>query len=289
MSAVRAVSRPHVLHVGRSATRPALHAARLDGCRCLVPVPGRCVRGRMARHRARLARLRQAEWNREATGSTITSPTSTRSSIASRPRAGAPRRSQPRRQRGQSVRGLRPARVSHVVSLDSFGMPARSGRGRAREDRKWLDALRDPPGFTLMQTWGRRRPVAEEQSRLSRDKAEFLARHWAARCRMERPLLASDPRHKLPFPTVYRHGGDVCRLAQVTAPVLWVAARDSVIVQRWLEQERGPQSIRRDARMPVLPDARFVMIEDAGSYAPSRPARGRRGRDRAVPLVVNRP
>ena len=50
---------------------------------------------------------------------------------------------------------------------------------------------------------------------------------------MARARLRADPRHKLPFPTVYRLEEVFAIWQRITAPVLWVAADDSHI-PRWL-------------------------------------------------------
>ena len=59
----------------------------------------------------------------------------------------------------------------------------------------------------------------------------FLARHWAEALPDGRVRLASDPRHKLPFPTVYRIEETYAVWRNITAPTLWVAAADSNIPQ----------------------------------------------------------
>jgi pimeloyl-ACP methyl ester carboxylesterase len=159
--------------------------------------------------------------------------------------------------------GVRPERVSHAVSLDGFGLPEETADLAPTKIIKWLDALIDPPGFT---PYADMAAVADRlqknNGRLSRDKAEFLARHWASELPDATAALVSDPKHKLPFPTVYRIEEIFAVWRRVAAPVLWVGARDS-FVQRWLSRSGDPQSVLA-ARMSVLPDARFVMIEDAG-------------------------
>ena len=159
--------------------------------------------------------------------------------------------------------GVRPHRVSHVVSLDGFGLPEEGPELAPAKITGWLDALKDPPAFSpyadLAAVADR---LQKNNRRLSRDKAEFLAQHWAIALPDGSARLASDPRHKLPFPTVYRLEEVFAIWRKVTAPVLWVAARDS-FVQRWLSRQGGSGDALAE-RMAVLADARCVMIEDAG-------------------------
>jgi len=156
--------------------------------------------------------------------------------------------------------GIRPERVAKVVSLDGFGIPAEDASSAPGKYAKWLDALRDPPAFApYMSLAAVADRLQKNNPRLSRDKAEFLASHWAEVLPDGSARLVSDPRHKLPFPIVYRMEEVRAIWARVAAPVLWVGASDSFIL-KWLgDGERGLRE-----RMSALPDCRFVAIPDAG-------------------------
>jgi pimeloyl-ACP methyl ester carboxylesterase len=155
--------------------------------------------------------------------------------------------------------GIRPQRVLRAVSLDGFGIPAESPELAPEKMGKWLDALRDPPQFA---PYADLAAVAERlqknNPRLSRDKAEFLASHWAEETPDGSARLVSDPRHKLPFPTVHRIEETLSIWRRATLPVLWVAGSDS-FVRKWLG---GDAELSR--RMKAFPDCRFVTLEDAG-------------------------
>ncbi|TMH17976.1 MAG: alpha/beta hydrolase, partial [Betaproteobacteria bacterium] len=101
--------------------------------------------------------------------------------------------------------GIRPQRVARVVSLEGFGIPAESADVAPAKFAKWLDALKEPPRF---RPYPHLAAVADQlqknNPRLAREKAEFLAAHWAKAQPDGSARLNSDPRHKLPFPTVYR-------------------------------------------------------------------------------------
>nr|MBP8139372.1 alpha/beta fold hydrolase [Burkholderiales bacterium] len=96
--------------------------------------------------------------------------------------------------------GIRPERVRRAISLDGFGIPVESDDDAPRKLAKWLDALRDPPAFS---SYASLAAVADRlqrnNPRLARDRAEFLASHWARTLPDGRAELRSDPRHKLPF------------------------------------------------------------------------------------------
>ena len=156
--------------------------------------------------------------------------------------------------------GIRPERALRVVTLDGFGIPAEGPDFAPAKYAKWLDALRDPPGFA---PYAGMAAVADRlqknNPRLSRDKAEFLASHWARTLPDGTAELVSDPRHKLPFPIVYRMEEVRAVWARVTAPVLWVSASDSFVL-KWLSEGEGGLA----ARMASLRDCRMVTIPDAG-------------------------
>jgi len=156
--------------------------------------------------------------------------------------------------------GIRPDHVGKVVSLDGFGIPAEGPEAAPGKYAKWLDALRDPPAFAPYASMA---AVADRlqknNARLPRDKAEFLAAHWAQALPDGTARLVSDPRHKLPFPIVYRMEEVRAIWSRVSAPVLWVSASDSFVL-KWLGEGEGGLK----ARMAALPDCRMVTIADAG-------------------------
>ena len=165
--------------------------------------------------------------------------------------------------------GVRPRRVARVVSLEGFGIPAEAPEAAPAKYVRWLDALKDPPAF---RPYASLAAVADKlqknNPRLARDRAEFLARHWAQAQPDGSARLASDPRHKLPFPIVYRMEEVFAIWKLISAPVLWVAAAES-FVPKWLgrhpEGEAATDSLAGvRARLARVPDGRLVTIEEAG-------------------------
>ena len=163
--------------------------------------------------------------------------------------------------------GVRRDRVSAVVALDGFGIPFETPDVAPAKLAKWLDALRDPPDFkpyaSLAAVATR---LQKTNPRLSRDKAEFLAAWWARELPDGRAELSSDPRHKMPFPTVYRMEEIFAVWGSITAPVLWVAAAQSDI-PRWLDPAQadgqdGLDGIR--ARLAHVPTGTLAIVQDAG-------------------------
>jgi len=165
--------------------------------------------------------------------------------------------------------GIRPARVRRVISLDAFGVRAEEPSAAPEKYAKWLDALGDPKDFADYASFD---AVAERlrknSRRLTKDQADFLAQHWAEALPDGRIRLSSDPRHKLPFPTIYRIEETYAVWRNITAPTLWVAAADSNI-PKWLDDHPEGEgatdtfaAVKR--RFAHIPNGRMVTIPDAG-------------------------
>jgi pimeloyl-ACP methyl ester carboxylesterase len=158
--------------------------------------------------------------------------------------------------------GVRPRSVSHLVALDGFGVPAEAPERAPARLSKWLDALREPLSLSPY------RDVAavadrlqKNNPRLSRDKAEFLAPHWAEVLRDGSARLRADPKHKLPFPITPRMDETYAIWRGIAAPVLWIAASDSHI-GRWLAGG-GDADSELARRLAHIPDGRLQIVADA--------------------------
>jgi pimeloyl-ACP methyl ester carboxylesterase len=165
--------------------------------------------------------------------------------------------------------GVRPARVRRVISLDGFGIRAEESAAAPEKLAKWLDALLEPKDFAPYASFDAVADRLQKSNpRLPRDKALFLAAHWAEELPDGRIRLASDPRHRLPFPTVYRIEETYAIWRNIAAPTLWIAAADSNI-PRWLDDHPEGEgatdtfaAIRR--RFAHIPRGKMVTIANAG-------------------------
>jgi pimeloyl-ACP methyl ester carboxylesterase len=165
--------------------------------------------------------------------------------------------------------GIRSARVRRLVSLEGFGIPAEPPEKAPDKFRAWLDALHDPPKFAPYRDLA---AVADRlqknNSRLARDKAEFLASHWADVLPDGTARLKSDPRHKLPFPAVYRLEEVLAVWRRIDAPTLWIAGAQSHL-PRWLdahpEGEIGVEDLPGiRGRLASIRNGRLVVVDSAG-------------------------
>ena len=124
--------------------------------------------------------------------------------------------------------GLRPERIARLVSLEGFGLSRTHAEQAPIRIRHWLDGLRQPPRFRPYDSFDDvAARMRRDNPRLTEGKASFLARHWARENGDGTVILRSDPRHKMVKPYLFRIEETVACWKHVTAPVLWVFAKDS--------------------------------------------------------------
>lgn len=158
--------------------------------------------------------------------------------------------------------GVRPQRVRRLVNLEGFGLPqTRAAQAPARY-AAWLDGLKEPQRLrdyaSLDEVADRLR---KNNPRLTPERAAWLAPHWA---RLDaasgRWVIQGDPAHKRANPVLYRAEEALACWARITAPLLWVEARQTDVAKFW--GERYPRS-EFEQRLATVPKVERVVIEDA--------------------------
>jgi pimeloyl-ACP methyl ester carboxylesterase len=156
--------------------------------------------------------------------------------------------------------GVRPARVAKLVILEGFGLhPTEASQAPGRY-AKWLD--QDKAGATLRDYAGLGEFAARlmrDNPRLTQSKADFLAENFSQRRSDGRYGYAADPWHRVTNPVLYRFEEAQACWRAVTAPVLWVVARDSYLYKEFADREEEYQ-----ARLASFPDLTEVVLEDSG-------------------------
>ncbi len=124
--------------------------------------------------------------------------------------------------------GIRPERVAKLVNLEGFGLTGTRAERAPERYARWLGELADKPGFRDYENFeALAERLRSNNSRLSGERASFLARHWGRAKPDGRVELASDPVHKLVNPVLYRIEEAEACWRKVAAPVLWVAGAES--------------------------------------------------------------
>jgi pimeloyl-ACP methyl ester carboxylesterase len=156
--------------------------------------------------------------------------------------------------------GIRPARVEKLVSLEGFGMGRSTPEMAPDRYERWLDELKAPPGLRPYATFDAvAARLRKNNRRLTEEKANFLARHWAQQKATGEIALNFDPRHKIVNPVLSRLEELIECWKRVTCPVLWV-----------LTNEIDPRGWRKDtpaqfqARKDAFRNFREVVLDDSG-------------------------
>lgn len=159
--------------------------------------------------------------------------------------------------------GVRPQRVARLVNLEGIGLPSAEPQQAPGRYAQWLDELLAPPALRPYDSLS---AVAERlqknNPRLSRERAEFLADHWAKPDESGKWKLLADPVHKKVSPMLYRIDEITACWEKIAAPVLWIEAEDSISV-RW----PGPPLAARteiERRIRYIPNVEVVLVRDAG-------------------------
>jgi len=156
--------------------------------------------------------------------------------------------------------GVRPARIARLVNLEGFGLAATTPDQAPARYRRWLDELRDPPGLRPYADFAALADRMQKGNpRLTRERAEFLARHWGRGTDDGTVVLRGDPAHRIINPLLYHYEEVRACWNAVTAPVLWVDTSDSGLLKR---AKISPED--HAARRSAFARLRYVTIEDAG-------------------------
>lgn len=155
--------------------------------------------------------------------------------------------------------GLRAERVARLVDMEGGGMPGAAYADAPGRARKWLDQIRGERSFRVYpdQTAFARR-LMRDNPRLTAERAEYLAMHVTDPCDGG-VRFAADPCHFWTNPFYYAVEDIKAAWRLVTAPVLWLTARDSLVLR---EFESGPDDY--SARIACFRDVKAVMLDNAG-------------------------
>ena len=143
--------------------------------------------------------------------------------------------------------GVRPARIRKLALLEGFGLPRTIAAAAPRRYEKWLDEIADAPALKPYASFEEvEARLMRNNPRLSREKAHFLAPHWAKRLDSGEVFLISDPVHKMANPVLYRLEEAVACWQRISAPVLWVWG-DGQWMKKWFNAGAEDLAERRRA------------------------------------------
>lgn len=128
--------------------------------------------------------------------------------------------------------GIRPGRIAWTVNLEGFGLPATSPEEAPDRLARWLDEQSQRSRQTGYASPGDlAKYLCSRNPRLTPPRAEFLARAWT-RPMGQRYRLASDPRHRLVNPVLYRREEAEACWRRGVAPMLLLLGEHSAFRTR---------------------------------------------------------
>ena len=162
--------------------------------------------------------------------------------------------------------GIRPERIARFVNLEGFGMPATRAEQAPKRYARWMEELRVESRLRPYDSYGALADrLQRNNARLTRERAEFLARHWGKDAPGGGVVLRSDPAHKLVNANLYRLDEAMACWQRATAPVLWVDAEHSETRTRMSLSEHELAERRaafRDLRQVTVADAGHMLHHD---------------------------
>jgi len=162
--------------------------------------------------------------------------------------------------------GVRPERIRRLVNLEGFGMPATVPAQAPGRYAKWMDELKklhhgelDMRAYEMVSGVARR--LMKTNPRLTNDKAEWLARHWAAENIDGTWSILGDAAHKISNAYLYRLEEVQEIYKRISMPVLAVEASDSSLDLWW----KGAYTLEQyHERLKAVPNIEIGHIENAG-------------------------
>ena len=165
--------------------------------------------------------------------------------------------------------GSRPERIRRLINLEGFGMPETVPAQAPGRYAKWMDELKafhagDKALYPYNDAAGVARRLMKTNPRLSQDKADWLAQHWAApRVQADGSTkweILGDAAHKIINAQLYRVEEVLACYARITAPTLSVVASDDSLTG-WY---KGKFTLAQyHARLKSVPHVQNAVIEDA--------------------------
>ncbi len=162
--------------------------------------------------------------------------------------------------------GTRPERIRRLVNVEGFGMPATRPAQAPTRMGQWLDELKaQREGANALKPYADAAGVAarlmKTNHRLSADKAQWLAQHWARAGSDGLWRILGDAAHKVINPYLFHVEEALEMYRRITAPVLAVEASDDSLGQWWKGRYTLAEFHERLKAVPVLEKA---VIPDAG-------------------------
>jgi pimeloyl-ACP methyl ester carboxylesterase len=162
--------------------------------------------------------------------------------------------------------GARPERIRRLINLEGFGLAATKPSQAPGRYAKWLNEVKAArQGDMNLRSYPDSEAVAQRliktNPRLSLDKAQWLAQHWAQKNSNGEWIILGHPAHKVINPYLFRVEEMLAMYDSIRAPVLNVEASQNDLEKWW----QGKYKLEEfHERLKHIKDLRSVTIENAG-------------------------
>ncbi len=162
--------------------------------------------------------------------------------------------------------GVRPERIRRLVNLEGFGLAATRPDQAPGRYARWMDELkRLHRGESGLKEYddasGVARRLMKTNPRLSEDKAEWLAQHWARPGSNARWHILGDPAHKITSANLYQVAETLALYERIAAPTLMVEASEDSLTKWW----QGKFTLDEfHERIKSVPNIETAVIDGAG-------------------------
>ena len=162
--------------------------------------------------------------------------------------------------------GARPERIRRLINLEGFGLAATKPTQAPGRYAKWLNEVKAArQGELNLRAYPDSDAVAQRliktNPRLSLDKAQWLAQHWAQKNSIGEWEILGHPAHKVINPYLFRVEEMLAIYQSISAPVLNVEASQNDLEKWW----QGKYKLEEfHDRLRHIKDIRTITIQDAG-------------------------
>ena len=162
--------------------------------------------------------------------------------------------------------GIRPHRIRRLINLEGFGLPATTPDMARLRYAKWIDDLKQlHRGELDVRVYdsadGVARRLMKTNPRLGKDKANWLARHWAAPDGKGKWRILGQSAHKVASAHLYQVEETLALYRNLSMPVLSVEAADNSLNLWWKGQftlDQYHERLKQVAQVEIAP------IDEAG-------------------------
>ena len=154
--------------------------------------------------------------------------------------------------------GVKPERVSVLVSLDVFGLPETNPDDAVDRYALWLEQLKETPRFTeytdLEQLC---RHIKKLAPQISEPHARFIAKCWSRKLDSGKYTVKADPAHKNVNPVLYRREEAKSCWKKIAAPTLFLFGEHSKLLQSYIENDyqQDCHDSFKDLREEIIPNS----------------------------------